>query len=195
MDLIDQATSVGPDSRRGIVTGFGAPLVDYVLTPLGTQQSFQQVLTGTVTSGGRVISFRDSTTRSGSRVTVTTALDDSTAGTRLALTVVRTILDPFDSDYHLDFSFTHGADTVRLKGSNDVYCTFTSIDITVTVNGGSFASVTNGPSATVHTITRADGGPLTPAQEAGVRDLVRGQAELFNLMAALSWPGALLLAP
>jgi hypothetical protein len=82
-----------------------------------------------------------------------------------------------------------------LKGTNDAYCTLTSIDILVTVNGGGFATVTNGPSASMPTITRTDSLPLTPAQETAVRNLIRGQAELFNLMAALSWPGALLLPP
>lgn len=195
MDLIDLTTPGGTDSLRGIIAANGTPLVDYLLAPIGSQPSWRQILTGSVTSGGQVLAFRDSTTRLGARLTVTATLDDSSAGTRLALTVVRTILDQFDYGYSLDFSFIHGADTVRLKGTNDAYCTLTSIGILVTVNGGGFATVTNGQSASMPTITRTDSLPLSPAQETAVRDLIRGQAELFNLMAALSWPGALLLPP
>jgi len=190
MDLIDRTTSL-----EGIVTGQGPSLISYAMTPQGTQSSYRQFLTGTVTSGGRVYTFRDSTTRLNSQLTVTAIVDDSAAGTHLSLSVVRVILDQFDYYYSLDFSFSHDTETVRLQGNNDAYCQLTSIGVTVTVNGGSFATVTNGSSANSPAIARVDSQPLSPAQDAAIRDLIRGQRSLFTLIEAMSSPGALALPP
>jgi len=190
MDLIDRTTSL-----EGIVTGQGPSLISYAMTPQGTQSSYRQILTGSVTSGGRLYTFRDSTTRLNSQLTVTAIVDDSAAGTHFALSVVRVILDQFDYYYSLDFSFSHDTETVRLQGNNDAYCQLTSIGVTVTVNGGRFATVTNGSSANSPAIARADSQPLSPAQDAAIRDLIRGQRSLFTLIEAMSSPGALALPP
>jgi len=184
----------GPDSLQGRIADT-VTLVDYRLATTGTQPVYSLTLTGSVSATSHVWTFRDSTYRSGGTVGVLAAVDDSAEGTSMTLTASRAVLDRFDNFYSLDFSFSHGTETVRLQGNQDTYCLLTSIGLTVTVNGGSFASVTNGASATVPNVTRADSQPLTTAQLAAVLDLIRGQGEVFDLLTALSWPGALTLAP
>jgi hypothetical protein len=198
MDLVDLSPGAAPgapDSLHGLVSGSGLTPADYVTAPKGTQLSYSQILSGTITDGTRALAFRDSTYRLGGQLTVTATIDDSAAGVHLSLAGDRTVLDQFDNFYGVDFSFTHGTETVRLTGRNDTYCLLTTIAITVTVNGGSFARVTNGMSASMPTITRADSQPLSGAQRTAVLDLLRGQHELYAWLAALSSPGALTLAP
>jgi hypothetical protein len=185
----------GPDSLHGLIADQAATLVDYRIAIAGTQRSYYQILAGGFAGNGRVFTFRDSTNRSGGTITVSATVDDSAAGTRVTLLASRTVLDQFDNFYSLDFSYSHGTETVRLKGNRDTYCQLTSIGLTVTVNDGSFASVTNGVSATAPNVSRADGQPLTAAQLAAVLDLIRGQNEIFDWLTALSWPGALTLVP
>jgi hypothetical protein len=195
LDLVDHSVAQGPDSLGGLVSSLDSPRVGYAATPVGTRSSYRQLVTGTVTSGGRTFTFRDSTTRTGSQLTVDATVVDSVGGTRLSLAVARLILDQFDYFYSLDFSFTHDTETVRLQGNNNAYCQLTTIGVTVTVNGGAFASVTNGTSANSPAISRADSQPLTAAQEAAIRDLLRGQRRLFDVLEALSSPVALALPP
>jgi hypothetical protein len=191
---MDLAVS-GLDSLRGLIADQAATFMDYRAALQGSQQSYAQTLTGTVVGGGHVLAFRDSTARLGGELKVTATVDDSAADVHLALIADRTVLDQFDDFYGLDFRFRQGADSVRLTGRNDTYCLLTSIDLTMTVNGGSFARVTNGASASNPTITRADGQALSPAQRTAVLDLIRVQRRLFDWLSALSSPGALTLAP
>ena len=63
------------------------------------------------------------------------------------------------------------------------------------VHDSTFATVTNGATPALPTITRADGQTATAAQTAAVLDLIRLQGELFNWMETFSLPGSLLLGP
>lgn len=194
MDLIDHSGPGAPDSLHGFVVG-ATTLVDYITSPTGTQTSNQQLVSGSITGGGHTFTFRDSIARQAEQVTAVGTFDDSATGARFALTAIRTVFDQFDNFYSLDFRFVQGSDTVGLQGTVDTYCQLSSTGLTVTANSGRFATVTNGPVANQPAITRSDSQPLSPAQETAVRDLIRGQGELFNLMTALAWPGALLLPP
>jgi hypothetical protein len=61
-----------------------------------------------------------------------------------------------------------------------VYCLAPYIGLTVTVDGGGFATVGDGAAPATFTIARAEGNPLTSAQATAVLDLVRGHGELFQ---------------
>jgi hypothetical protein len=191
LDLI----ALGSDSLRGIVQDQAGTLADYVLTPAGLQLSYSERLSGSLRGAGGAFTFHDSTARLSGEVTVSVTLDDSASGDRLELTATRTVLDRYDDFYGLDLRFTHDTETVRLAGRNDTYCLLSSIGLTVTVNGGSFATVTDGASADAPLLTRADSAALTTEQRDALLALIRGQRELFRLMGALSWPGALTLPP
>jgi hypothetical protein len=190
MDL----TVLSADSLRGTVQDAGGTLADYTLAPSGTQTSFIERLGGTISGPGGPFTFRDSTDRNGGTVTTVVTFTPAN-GDRFELTATRTVLDRYDDFYDLDLRFTHDTETVRIVGLNDTYCLLSSIDLIATVNDGSFAKVNNGASADDPLLTRADNRAFTTEQRDALLALIHGQRKLFGLMSALSWPGALTLAP
>jgi hypothetical protein len=195
LDVVEHSVPSGPDSLSGTLFGSGGPLLEYTMLPVGTSSAYTERIAGTFGSGGTVLLFRDSTARSGTQVSVTSEVDDSAHRFHATLSATRTATDRYDWFYQLDFRLRFGSDSIRLKGVSDVYCLLPSIGITVFVHDSTFAMVTNGASATMPDITRADSQPVTAAQTTAVLDLIRVQGEVFTWMETLSLPGSLLLGP
>jgi hypothetical protein len=193
LDVTDHSPVGGPDSLGGVLVGQGTPLLDYFMAPSGTSSAYSERIGGTFRGGAATFLFRDSTARVGTQVAVTAIVDDSTHRLHATLTASRTSTDRYDWFYKLDFALRYGSDSIRLSGVSDVYCLLPSIGVTVLVHDSTFASVTNGATPALPTITRGDGQPVTAAQATAVLDLLRLQGELFSWMETFSLPGSLLL--
>ena len=191
-DLIDVSGGGSAALHAGIADSLGAG-ADYGILPIGTQSAYSALLVGTISGGPRTLQLRDSTTRSGSSVTVDGVVDDAAGGVHVTVHVNRTAIDAFDNFYNLQVKLSHGADTVGIKGSIDTYCLVSSTGATVTVNGGIFALITNDQHGLV--FTREDGQPVTPAQQQAMVDLLGLQGRLFQQLDALFTPVRPWLSP
>ncbi|HEX4562796.1 MAG TPA: hypothetical protein VH113_13265 [Gemmatimonadales bacterium] len=187
LDLFDVTPPSGPLTLHSLVTGASGGTADYLFAVSGRADSNSGILSGRVAGpiGGRVFTFRDSTTGYLAQTTAGAVVTDSGTGGVMKLIATKTQTDPFDYFYDLDFTYQSPGQRVRLLGHNTVYCLIPTIGLTVTVNDSDFAIVTQGASGPV---ISALSDSLTPAQDSAIRSLIRAQGEVFKWLAALALP-------
>jgi len=186
LDLFDVTPVSGVLTLHGVITGAGSD-ADYLFAVAGKADSNSGILSGRVASGGgRVFTFRDSTTGYLEQTTARAVVTDSGHGGVMKLIATKTQTDPFDYFYDLDFTYQSSTQRVRLLGRMPVYCLIGTVGLSVTVNDSDFATVTTGAAFPV--ITSLTDSSITPAQDSAIRALMRGQGELFNWLASLALP-------
>jgi hypothetical protein len=187
LDLFDVTPLAGPLTLHSLVTGTSGGTADYLFAVSGRADSNSGILSGRVagSTGGRVFTFRDSTSAYLEQTTADAVVTDSGTGGVMKLIAIKTQTDPFDYFYDLDFTYQSPGQRVRLLGHNTVYCLIPTIGLTVTVNDSDFAIVSQGTTGPVVT---ALSDSLTPAQDSAIRSLIRAQGELFGWLAALALP-------
>lgn len=191
LDLSDRSTT-GSLAALAHLQGATAGLADYLVTLSGTRAADTAVLSGAITDGAHTFTWRDSTAHAGFITAIAAALTDSAAGVQLRMYDERTSFDPFDFNDTLDFSYAHGAETVRVTGLIQTYCLLPSIVLAVSVDSQPFATVTNS-NPTVPSVAAVNGGTLTSQQVQAILDLQDGQQRLYQALFALFTPVGLLL--
>lgn len=191
LDLYDVTPPAGMLTLHSVVTGAGGS-ADYTFADSGTTTAYSGILAGTASGGGKTITFRDSTTGLYLQVTAGAVLNEPDRGVQMLLTATRTATDPYDNYYGVDFTFRSAGQAVRVVGNITTYCLLPSMGLTVSINDTDFAIV-NG--STYPLITGLADSTLTDQQDSALRALIRGQAEMYSWLTALTQPAKQFLGP
>ena len=188
LDLFDVTPVGGVLTLHGVITGATGGSADYQFAVAGRADSNSGILSGRVAAsgGGRVFTFRDSTTGYLAQTTAGVVVTDSGQGSQMKLIATQTRADAFDTFYDLDFTYQSPGERVRLLGHNTVYCLLPQIGLVVTVNDSDYATISQGANGPV--ITSLTDSAITPTQDSALRALIRGQGELFSWLASLALP-------
>jgi len=175
--------------QNHVVNG-ATPNADYTVTAWGAQHADTGIVAGSVKLGSDVFTFTDSTSHVGSQVEISTSIARGSPGLRILLVATHTALDAYDGFYDFDYTLTQSGETVRVQGHVTTYCLVPVIDGTVSVNGVTFAQVTN-----QGTVVRPDGESLPADQTQAILDLYYGEERLFGWLAGFYTPTAQFLPP
>ena len=189
-DFLD-LSSGNTNSLRVLVTGGtpaspGATYVDYTISGSVTRNSsnvataFTGSAVGYVTDGvGHRLDFTASfaathlDTFPSAQVDVTWSLNNPALS--LALHETLAAADANDASVTLDFSLTHGTETVRAAGTITLVVSpqTVTVDLTIYLNGQTYARITGTANATSNSIQirHADGTPLSTAELQAVNTL------------------------
>jgi len=198
LDLTDQ--SAGAAFRlRAQVGGATAGVADYLVSLSGTRAADTAQLGGTVTDGTHTLAFRDSTTSAtvagaiAVRAAISAAVTDSADGFGLVMAASRVNFDPFDFTDSVDITFTGPAQRLRLSGTIVTYCLLPSTNLTVSLNGAAYATITNGTSGPSVTLAGSGGQPATTDEAHALLALKDTQQLLFGWLGGLLAPAKALL--
>jgi len=190
VDLID-LSSGNTNSLQVIVNGGtpaspGTTYANYTVTGTVTGNpatAFSATAVGFVSDGTHTLTFNASfsatnltTDNPDAQIDVTWSLDNPAVSVALHETLATP--DANDATLTIDFSVTRGAETVRVQGTVTVVVSPATVtaDLTVSVNGAPFATITGTATATSNSIQvrHADGTGLSP-------DELNALQQLFDL--------------
>jgi hypothetical protein len=194
LDLLDLSTG-NTNTLHVILTG-GAPAspgttyIDYTISGTVTRNSsnvataFNATAVGYVSdgAGGHRLDFNASfaatnldTTHPSAQIDVTWSLNNPAVSLALHETVAAS--DANDATITLDFSITHGTETVRAAGTVTLVVSPQTVtaDLTIYLNGQAYARITGTANATSNTIQirHADGTQLSTAELQALSDLFK----------------------
>ena len=181
------------DTIHAVVNSGTTTVADYFVALSGTQAADTAALTGSATDGSHSLVLHDSIAVAGFKQWIAAVVADSIDNVHARMFAERTSFDPFDFNDTLDYTFTRGAEAVRVRGHIQTYCLIPSTGLIVSVDGTDFATVTNG--TTSLNVARLDHVPLTPEQTQAILDLKDAQQRLFRALGAMFTPSRLLLPP
>jgi hypothetical protein len=192
-DLLDE--SAGGTTKLHILVKNNAgtaTFLDYLFSGSGNSSAFTASVVGTVTNGlagnaNKTLSFNIGVSGSSTSITLTVSL----ALNNPAVTVQETVTvvdDGTTLTLTVSFTFTRPGESVRLAGSvailhADGSATF---NVTVTVNGGTYCTVTGATHQPV--ITRMGGGQLTGAELAALGHLLAAAADVSEHVTGILEP-------
>ena len=196
LDLTDLSAGTALQLRAQVSNGTSG-VADYLVGLSGTQAADSGQLTGTLTDGTRTLSFRDSTVGGGAtgslatEVSISAHLSDSLDRLSVDMVASHTSFDPFDYNDTLNFTVTTPAQTVSMVGAIRTYCLLPSIGLTVTLNGTTYATITNG--GTTPNVTLGGGQPAPTDVAQALIGMKDAQHQLFGWLGALFGPAKALL--
>ncbi|HYL21888.1 MAG TPA: hypothetical protein VEU74_08990 [Gemmatimonadales bacterium] len=190
VDLLD--LSSGSTNALQVIVSGGTPAspgttyANYTVTGTVTGNpatAFSATAVGFVSDGTRTLTFNASfsatnltTDNPDAQIDVTWSLDNPAVSVALHETVATP--DANDATLTIDFSVTRGAETVRVQGTVAVVVSPATVtaDLTISVNGMPFATITGTATATSNNIQvrHADGSALSP-------DELNALQQLFQL--------------
>ena len=204
VDLID-LSSGNTNSLQVILNGGtpaspGTTYANYTVTATVTGSpvtAFSATAVGFVSDGTHTLTFNASfaatnlnTTNPDAQIDVTWSLDNPAVS--LALHETLTSPDANDATLTIDFSVTSGTETVRVQGTVTVVVSPATVtaDLTVTVNGVPFATITGTATATSNTIQvrHADGSALSSDELSALQNLFVLPDSLETAIEALFHP-------
>ncbi|HTR21965.1 MAG TPA: hypothetical protein VMH88_14025 [Gemmatimonadales bacterium] len=192
LDLRDQTAGTSTLLAVQVVNGT-EPNADYTIVPWGGQGVDSGFVTGAVTQGKHLFTFADSIAQQGSQTVTAATITGQGQDLQLRLAATRNAIDPYDSFYDLDYTFTRKAETIRIVGSITTYCLLPAITTTVSVNGVAFAQI--GMTTGSVDVVRVDSQPLTSDQQQAILDLLYGEERLFASLTGLFAPARQFVAP
>ncbi|HEV2749587.1 MAG TPA: hypothetical protein VGV12_03575 [Gemmatimonadales bacterium] len=204
VDLID-LSSGNTNSLQVIVNGGtpaspGTTYANYTVAATVTGSpvtAFSATAVGFVSDGTHTLTFNASfaatnlnTTNPDAQIDVTWSLDNPAVS--LALHETLTSPDANDATLTIDFSVTSGTETVRVQGTVTVVVSPATVtaDLTVTVNGVPFATITGTATATSNNIQarHADGSALSSDELSALQNLFVLPDSLETAIEALFHP-------
>jgi hypothetical protein len=182
-DLTDESTGGTTTLHIVVKNNAGtATFLDYSFSGAGNSSAFTASVVGMVTNGlagsaNKTLTFNIAVSGSSSSITLTVNLSLNNPAVTVQETV--TVTDnPTALTLTVNFALTRPGETVRLVGSVSILHADGSatFNVTVTVNGGTYCTVTGGTHQPV--ITRAGGGQMTAAELVAMGHVLAAAADV-----------------
>ena len=197
-DLLDE--SAGATARLHILVKNNAgtvTYVDYTFTGSGSGSSFTASVVGTVSNGlagsaNKTLSFNIAVSGSNASVTLTSSVSLNNPSVTVQETVT-VVDDGTTTTLTMNLTFTRPGESVTLAGSvaiSDADGSAT-VNVAITVNGGSYARITGSTDQPV--ITRTRGGRLTADEMTALRYLFVAAADVAEHVTAMFAPAQRIL--
>lgn len=196
-DLTDQSTT--SQYKLGVlVADATTTYADYLVTATTISSSFLAQATGFITDGTHRLDFSNSASVTSNQVSLdySLALNQPAVSAHLVATLA---VGSSAAVLTMTFGVTRGSETVVLSGTltaTQIQSSFTaSVNFTITVNGGAFATITGtaqlGSSASFTYV--GPGRPLTQPEQAALDQLLAAPGTLSSTVAGVFAPAEHLL--